>query len=78
MTPGGNIYMEVNKGMYELPQSGLLANKLLKKRLNKHGYHHSKLVPGLWVHKKRPIQFTLVVDDQTIEQSIKPRVILLP
>ena len=21
------------------------------------------MVPGLWVHKKRPIQFTLVVDD---------------
>ena len=48
--------------MYGLPQSGLLANELLLKWLNTHGYHQSKLVPGLWKHKTRPIQFTLVVD----------------
>ena len=34
----------------------------MEKRLNKHGYHQSKLVLGLWKHKKRNIQFTLVVD----------------
>ena len=49
--------------MYGLPQSGLLANKLLEKRLNKRGYRQSKLLPGLWKHDWRPIQFTLVVDD---------------
>ena len=49
--------------MYGLPQAGLLANELLEKRLNKHGYRQSKLVPGLWKHDTRPIQFTLVVDD---------------
>jgi hypothetical protein len=53
--------------MYGLPQAGLLANKLLKKRLNKHGYRQSKLVPGLWKHNTRPIQFTLVVDDLGIK-----------
>ena len=57
------IYIEANRGMYGLPQAGLLANKLLQKRLNKRGYHQSKLVPGLWKHEWRPIQFTLVVDD---------------
>ncbi len=31
--------------------------------MNKHGYQQSKLVPGLWKHDTRPIQFTLVVDD---------------
>jgi hypothetical protein len=31
--------------------------------LNKHGYQQSKLVPGLWKHDTRPIQFTLVVDN---------------
>ena len=41
----------------------MLANQLLQKRLNRHGYHQSKLVPGLWKHDTRPIQFTLVVDD---------------
>ena len=62
-TNDGSVYIEINKGMYGLPQSGLLANQLLQKRLNKHGYYQSKLVPGLWKHKWRPIQFTLVVDD---------------
>jgi hypothetical protein len=51
------------KGMYGLPQAGLIANKLLESRLNKHGYRQSKLVPGLWRHDTCPIQFTLVVDD---------------
>jgi hypothetical protein len=59
----GHIFLEVTKGMYGLPQAGLLANELLEQRLNKHGYYQSKLVPGLWRHKTRPIQFTLVVDD---------------
>ena len=49
--------------MYGLPQAGLLASELLEERLNKHGYRQSKLVPGLWKHDTRPIQFTLVVDD---------------
>ena len=58
----GNVYIKANRGMYGLPQLGLLANKLLEERLNKHGYRQSKLVPGLWKHDTRPIQFTLVVD----------------
>lgn len=62
-TKNGSIYLEVTKGMYGLPQAGLLANELLEKRLNNHGYYQSKLVPGLWKHESRPIQFTLVVDD---------------
>jgi hypothetical protein len=57
------VCIEVTKGMYGLPQAGLLANKLLKQYLNKHGYIQSKLVPGLWKHTTRPIAFTLVVDD---------------
>ena len=57
------IYIQANKGMYGLPQSGLLANELLEKRLNMRGYRQSKLVPGLWKHDTRPIQFTLVVDN---------------
>eukprot|EP00804_Cyclotella_cryptica_P028475 CCRYP_020572-RG/>CCRYP_020572-RG protein AED:0.35 eAED:0.35 QI:0/-1/0/1/-1/1/1/0/440 len=61
--PDGTIYVLVRLGMYGLPQAGLLANELLEKRLNAHGYHQSKLVPGLWKHIWRPIQFTLVVDD---------------
>ena len=57
--------------MYGLPQAGRLANKLLEKRLNKEGYYQSKLVPGLWKHEKRAIQFTLVVDDFGVKYKRK-------
>ena len=63
VTPQGYVHIMATKGMYGLPQAGLIANKLLEKRLNKHGYRQSKLVPGLWKHDTRPIKFTLVVDD---------------
>ncbi len=62
-TKNGSTCIKAKCGMYGLPQSGLLANKLLKKRLNKHGYRQSKLVPDLWKHDTWPIQFTLVVDN---------------
>ncbi len=61
-TKNGSIYIGVKRGIYGLPQAGLLANELLKKCLNKHGYQQSKLVLGLWKHATRPIQFTLVVN----------------
>jgi hypothetical protein len=57
------VYTQVNQGMYGLPQSGLLANKLLERQLNKRDYHQSKLVPGFWRHKWHTVLFTLVVDD---------------
>jgi hypothetical protein len=59
----GHVYIEVQKCMYGLPQSGILANQLLARRLDIHGYHQTKFTPGLWRHVTRPIQFTLVVDD---------------
>ena len=46
-TPDGAVYVEVRKGMYELPKAGILANELLEKRLNKHGYFQSPQIPGL-------------------------------
>ena len=57
-TQDGYVYVEATEGIYGLPQAGLLANKLLEKRLNKHGYFQSKFVPGLWTHKWRTITFT--------------------
>jgi len=62
-TADGFVYVEIRKGMYGLLQSGLLAQQLLEERLNNHGYTQSSIVPGLWTHAWRPIQFTLVVDD---------------
>ncbi|KAL7526405.1 hypothetical protein ACHAXR_001473 [Thalassiosira sp. AJA248-18] len=60
---GGHVFMEIRKGVYGLPQSGILANKLLKKCLAKKGYFEMPHTPGLWKHISRPIVFTLVVDD---------------
>jgi hypothetical protein len=59
----GYVYVEVRKGMYGLPQAGILAQELLEERLAKHGYTQSKIIPGYWKHKNLPIDFTLVVDD---------------
>jgi hypothetical protein len=59
----GHVYIEVQKGMYGLPQAGIFANQILAHRLAIHGYYQTKFTPGLWRHVNRPIQFTLVVDD---------------
>jgi hypothetical protein len=59
----GVVYVKIQKGMYGLPQAGILANKLLEQRLNEHGYRQSPTTPGLWKHDVRPISFTLCVDD---------------
>ena len=43
----GYVYIEIQKGMYGLPQAGILANKLLRKRPPKHGYFELPHAPGL-------------------------------
>jgi hypothetical protein len=62
-TPDGYIYCEIQKGMYGLPQAGLIAQQLLEEHLEKDGYRQSKITPGLWTHYTRPISFSLVIDD---------------
>ena len=59
----GYVYIEIRRGMYGLPQSGLLAQQLLEKRINAEGYNQDTLVPGLWTHTWLPITFTLCVND---------------
>ena len=49
--------------MYGLPQSGILAKKLLKKRLAKHRYHELPHTPRILRHNTRQVWFTLVVYD---------------
>eukprot|EP00957_Ditylum_brightwellii_P189675 14438331-Ditylum_brightwellii.AAC.1 len=59
----GWVYMEIRKGMYGLPQAGILRNKLLTERLSEHGYYPIQHTPGLWCHKWHPVTFALVVDN---------------
>ena len=73
-TPDGYIYCEIQKGMYGLPQAGIIAQQLLEERLAKHGYRQSKTTPGLWKHDTRPISFTLVVDDLGVKYVGKENV----
>ena len=63
VTSDGYVYVAIKRGMYGLPQSGILAQELLEQRLNDKGYWQSKHTPGLWTHEWRPICFLLVVDD---------------
>lgn len=67
----GYVWMRIDKGMYGLPQAGILANKLLAKRLAKHGYYQVRHTNGLWKHTTRPIQFTLIVDDFAVMYTAK-------
>ena len=39
LATNGWVYIEIQKGMYGLPQVGILANKLLTKRMSKDGYY---------------------------------------
>jgi hypothetical protein len=63
----GWVYIQIRKGMYSLKHTGLLANQLLQTRLVPFVYYLSRHNPGLWLHKTRPISFTLIVDDFAVK-----------
>ncbi len=62
-TSDGYVYCEICQGMYRLPQSGIILQELLAKRLQEHRYSQSKTTPGLWTHEWRPISFSLIIND---------------
>jgi hypothetical protein len=68
------LYIEIRKGIYGLKQASLLANQLLEKRLEPFGYYPAHHTPGLWLHKTRPISFSLIVDDFTVKYVGKENV----
>jgi hypothetical protein len=63
----GWVHIEIRKSMYGLKQAGLLANQMLQTRLAPFGYYPVRHTPGLWLHKTRPIAFSLIVDDFDIK-----------
>jgi hypothetical protein len=63
----GWVHIEIRKGMYGLKQVGSLANQLLQTRLAPFGYYPARHMPGLWLHKTRPIAFSLIVDDFAVK-----------
>ena len=55
----GFVFLEIRRAAWGLPQAGILANKLLRKRLAPHGYYECvNTTPGLWRHAIRPITFS--------------------
>jgi hypothetical protein len=59
----GFVYLRMECAVWGLPQAGILANKLLCKRLSLHGYYECINTTGLWRQEWCPITFTLVVDN---------------
>ncbi len=59
----GIVFLEIRCAVWGLPQAGILADKLLRKRLKPHGYYECVNTPGLWRHATRPIAFSLVVNN---------------
>jgi hypothetical protein len=41
----GYVFVHIQKGMYGLPQAGIIAQQLLEQRLQANGYHQSKINP---------------------------------
>jgi hypothetical protein len=58
-----HVYVEIQKGMYGLPQAGRLANDRLIAFLAPKGYAPVPITHGLWKHNASDLMFTLVVDD---------------
>jgi hypothetical protein len=65
----GIMLVEISKGMYGLPQAGILAFNQLKTHLATHDYTPCTPIPGLWTHSTRDITFSLVVDDFGIKYT---------
>jgi hypothetical protein len=63
VTPNGYIYFEIQKGMYGLPQAGIIFQQLLEERLKKHSHRQSQMTLGLWNHNTCPISLSLVIKD---------------
>jgi hypothetical protein len=73
----GWVYVKIQMGMYGLPQADILANKLLKQRLNVKGYYNCQHTPGLWRHVWQDISFCLMVDNFGIKSTSRDHVLHL-
>jgi hypothetical protein len=63
------VLVEICKGMYGLPQAGILAFNQLKNHLATHNYTPCTHTPGIWTHSTWNIIFTLVLGDFGIKYA---------
>ena len=66
-TQYGWVYFKICKVVNGFPQSGILANNILRKRFGTASYYEVETTQILWLHKWRPILFYLIVNDFGIE-----------
>ena len=59
----GHIYVRIEKVIYGMVQSEIIAHEALKEHLKPYCYAPAKIIQGLWTHTYKDIHFTLVVDD---------------
>ena len=57
------MYWQICSVICGLPYSGILANLRVRENLKPSGSYEVAHTPGLWKHKRRPVQFSLIVDD---------------
>ena len=76
----GWVYVKIWKGMYGLPQVGLLAQEQLENHLARNGYWQSKHTPELWTHETQEkyiftssltILVSNILDETTLNTSNK-------
>ena len=67
----GNVYFEIRKCMYGLPQAGKLSQVRLIDHLAQHGFTQCPNTPCLFRHATRDITFCLVVDDFGVRYGSK-------
>ena len=63
----GSVYWEILSEIYGLPNTGRLANLRLREKLKPAGFYEVANTPGQWKHRRRPIQFSLIVDDFSVK-----------
>ena len=70
----GWIHFEIGKGMCSIPETGRLANDLLRSRLKKYGYIEATHTLGYCKNVWKPISWTLIVDDSGFKYTNKQHV----
>ncbi len=59
----GFVHLEMQRAIWGITQAGILANKRLRRKLAPFGYYEHVSTPSLWYYKRRPILFTLAVNN---------------
>ena len=67
----GFLCVRVEKVICGLFQPGIIAHTALKEHLQPFGYEPVSITPGLWLHNKNVIKFTLVFDNFEIKYKRK-------